>query len=619
MKISDLKEVKEIFINYAYDYKFTIFFIFLIQISASFFVTLQPMILAGAVDTITNNFQIQDVIYEEKEDSSIGSFFNLNQVGTQVREITNRFFLSNRESPLTSIAILLFFYLTTVVISSFIQFAGTMLGLWVRFSTSVVIRDKLMNKVFKLSLPFVNKSKTGEIISRFVTDAENTAQGLGPVVSATFLNLTLLIIYGIFLFSTSFVLTLTAIALFLIQFLIISLLRDPIRRRESRVYDTKASLTSSIQEIFINLRYIKIFNAELFQKKIFKDKLNNIKKSEFSSALLRHSLDPVKIILENLALVGIVIAVSYFILNNLITVTAGVVYIVVGRLILPPINNFSVLFIWLQGVLAANERVKEIMHENISIKNGDRKIDSLEKIKFKGVSFSYNNDKKILKNINLNIHKGEKVAIVGPSGAGKSTLLDLLIRFYDPNEGCIEIYGIKLKELDVSSFRALFGVVSQETILFNDTIENNIRLGRHDISKEDLNTACDLSNATEFIKKLPHKLGTLAGDRGVRLSGGQKQRISIARALLGKPSVIIFDEATSNLDSQSEYLVQTGVDNALENITGIIIAHRLSTIKNSDKIIFLNNGKVDAIGSHEDLLKSSKNYRLMYDHQISKN
>ncbi len=619
MKISDLKEVKEIFVNYAYDYKFTIFFIFLIQISASFFVTLQPMILAGAVDTITNNFQIQDVIYEEKEDSSIGSFFNLNQVGTQVREITNRFFLSNRESPLTSIAILLFFYLTTVVISSFIQFAGTMLGLWVRFSTSVVIRDKLMNKVFKLSLPFVNKSKTGEIISRFVTDAENTAQGLGPVVSATFLNLTLLIIYGIFLFSTSFVLTLTAIALFLIQFLIISLLRDPIRRRESRVYDTKASLTSSIQEIFINLRYIKIFNAELFQKKIFKDKLNNIKKSEFSSALLRHSLDPVKIILENLALVGIVIAVSYFILNNLITVTAGVVYIVVGRLILPPINNFSVLFIWLQGVLAANERVKEIMHENISIKNGDRKIDSLEKIKFKGVSFSYNNDKKILKNINLNIHKGEKVAIVGPSGAGKSTLLDLLIRFYDPNEGCIEINGINLKELDVSSFRALFGVVSQETILFNDTIENNIRLGRHDISKEDLNTACDLSNATEFIKKLPHKLGTLAGDRGVRLSGGQKQRISIARALLGKPSVIIFDEATSNLDSQSEYLVQTGVDNALENITGIIIAHRLSTIKNSDKIIFLNNGKVDAIGSHEDLLKSSKNYRLMYDHQISKN
>lgn len=615
MKISDLKEVKEIFVNYAYDYKFTIFFIFLIQVSASFFVTLQPMILAGAVDTITNNFQIQDVTYEEKEDGSIGSFFNLNQVGEKVREITNRFFLSNQESPLTSIAILLFFYLITVVISSFIQFAGTMLGLWVRYSTSVVIRDKLMNKVFKLSLPFVNKSKTGEIISRFVTDAENTAQGLGPVVSATFLNLTLLIIYGIFLFSTSFVLTLTAIALFLTQFLIISLLRDPIRRRESRVYDTKASLTSSIQEIFINLRYIKIFNAELFQQTIFKGKLNNIKKSEFSSAILKHSLDPVKIILENLALVGIVIAVSYFILNNLITVTAGVVYIVVGRLILPPINNFSVLFIWLQGVLAANERVKEIMHENISIKNGDEKIDSLEKITFKNVNFSYGNDKKILKNINFDIFKGEKVAIVGPSGAGKSTLLDLLIRFYDPNEGCIEINGINLKELDVSSFRALFGVVSQETILFNDTIENNIRLGRNDISKEDLNTACDLSNATEFIKNLPHKLSTLAGDRGVRLSGGQKQRISIARALLGKPNIIIFDEATSSLDSQSEYLVQTAVDNALENITGIIIAHRLSTIKNSDKIIFLNNGNIEAIGKHDELLKNNENYKIHYTNQ----
>ena len=168
------------------------------------------MILAGAVDTITNNFQIQDLTYEEKEDGSIGSFFNLNKVGIQVREITNSFFLSNQDRPLTGIVILLFFYLTTIVISSLIQFAGSMLGLWVRFSTSVVIRDKLMTKVFKLSLPFVNNSKTGEIISRFVTDAENTAQGLGPVVSATFINLTLLIIYGIFLFSTSFALTLAA-------------------------------------------------------------------------------------------------------------------------------------------------------------------------------------------------------------------------------------------------------------------------------------------------------------------------------------------------------------------------------------------------------------------------
>ena len=614
MKVSDLKEIKKIFRDYANDYKYLIFIIFLVQISASIIMSLQPMILAGVVDTITNNFEIQKVEYVE-ENQSLGSFFNLNIVGTKVREITNSFFLINKENPIIPIIILLSFYLITVVISSLVQFLGTMMGLWVRFSTSVNIRYKLMSHILNLSIPFINRSKSGEIISRFVNDAENTAHGIGPFVSSTFLNFSLLFIYGAFLFSTSIALTLTAISLFFVQFLIMSLLRNPLRRRENKVYETKASLSSSIQEIFLNLRYIKIFNADSFQKIIFREKLLNIKSSEFSSTFLKHALDPLKLILESFALVGIVIVVSYFIFTSQITVTAGVVYIVVGRLILSPINNCTVLLIWLQGVLAANERVEEIMNENIKTKNGSIKIEDFKTIKFKDVNFSYNDEKIILNNINLEIKKGDQVALVGPSGSGKSTLIDVLIRFYDPESGEIFIDDINLQDIDITSFREMFGVVSQETILFNDTIENNIRLGRQNISFSEIKRVCDLSNATEFIENLPNKFDTLTGDRGVRLSGGQKQRISIARALLGKPKIILFDEATSNLDSQSESLVQEGVDNALKNNTGIVIAHRISTVAKSDKIIFLNGGKIEATGTHNDLLRDNEHYRILYGNQ----
>ena len=616
MKFSDIREVKNIFNEYASEFKYVIFAIFLIQILAALIMGLQPMILAGVVETITNNFQIQNIKHDSS-DQGIGSFFNLNLVGFKIRELINTFFALNPDNPIIAISILLSIYIITVIFSSLINYFGVMLGMSVRFKTSVVIREKMMAHIFNLSVPFLNKSKSGEIISRFVNDAENTAHGVGPLFSAFFTNTSLLLIYGTFLVSTNYTIALGGMVFFFIQYLLIIIVRKPLRHKDSKVYDTKASLSASIQEIFTNLRYIKIFNAEEYQKKEFKKNLVDIQKSELSVTILKNALIPIKQIIDNLAIVGIVILVSYFIFTSQITVTAGVIYIVIGRLIIPPINSFTVLFIWLQGVLAANQKVQMIMDEKINIGNGSKKITNFDKIKFNNINFSYQNEQKILKNISFEIDKGEKVALVGPSGSGKSTLIDLLIRFYDPSSGSIEIDGTNLKDIEINSYRKIFGVVSQETILFNDTIENNISLGRKIDDSENIKMACDLANASEFIEKFPDKFQTNTGDRGVKLSGGQKQRISIARALLCNPKIIVFDEATSNLDSQSEHLVQESIENALKNITGLVIAHRLSTIIKADKIIFLNNGRIEAMGKHSVLMKENEIYRAMYNQQVS--
>ena len=218
----------------------------------------------------------------------------------------------------------------------------------------------------------------------------------------------------------------------------------------------------------------------------------------------------------------------------------------------------------------------------------------------------------------MKLHKGEILALVGPSGSGKSTLIDLILRLYDPSSGSVDIDNINLKTFKVNNYRQLFGVVPQESLLFNDTILNNICFGRDVWNKQQAEKVAKIANAHDFIMRLPNGYDTLAGDRGVKLSGGQRQRISIARAIYSNPEIIIFDEATSSLDSESEKQVHDAMDDVLVNSTAIIIAHRLSTILHADKIIVLNGGKIEAIGRHKDLLGESSTYRQLYNLQFNK-
>ncbi|MCX6146769.1 MAG: ATP-binding cassette domain-containing protein [Candidatus Kapabacteria bacterium] len=271
-----------------------------------------------------------------------------------------------------------------------------------------------------------------------------------------------------------------------------------------------------------------------------------------------------------------------------------------------------------QRGLIAGSRIIKVINSESSVSEGRIKKETFDSnIEFENVSFEYNKDTEVISDINFNIEKGKKIAFVGLSGSGKSTLLDLVIRFYDVKSGRISIDGTDLKDVQVKPYRSMFGIVSQETMLFNDTLENNIRYGYKDCSKEDIISACKIANAYNFINKMPKGLDTNIGDRGVTLSGGERQRIAIARALVRNPQILIFDEATSSLDAESEKLVQEGINESLKNRTAIIVAHRLSTIKDCDEIYVFESGKIAEHGTHEELLISNGIYKKLYSLQFS--
>ena len=301
-----------------------------------------------------------------------------------------------------------------------------------------------------------------------------------------------------------------------------------------------------------------------------------------------------------------------------LTLQGFLLFIFVGRLIITPINKFSVNFVWMHALIASYGRISELFAISNEVKDGPYEINSLKNnVAFRNVSFSYGFSP-VLTDISLTLKKGETIAIVGQSGSGKSTITDLFLRLYDPDKGQILIDNVNLKKINGDKYRNLFGVVSQESLLFNDTIENNIRFGRSNLSIQEIELAARDANAHEFIENLPEGYQTFVGDRGIKLSGGERQRISIARAICSKPQILIFDEATSSLDSRSEKKVQSSIKSLLEGSTGIIIAHRFSTILDADRILVVSDGKIEAEGIHNDLLSSSSTYKNLYNLQSSK-
>tara|TARA_B100001113_G_scaffold327360_1_gene300895 strand:- start:118 stop:1032 length:915 start_codon:yes stop_codon:yes gene_type:complete len=288
--------------------------------------------------------------------------------------------------------------------------------------------------------------------------------------------------------------------------------------------------------------------------------------------------------------------------------------------VLGPIRSLSNVSIQLQAGAASADRVFDVLDAPVTIysKPESKNIKEFkESIVFENVGFNYENSKNILKDVSFNINKGTMMALVGASGAGKSTIADLIPRFYDVISGKITIDGVDIKDIELGSLRNLMGIVSQETILFNDTIGANIKYGLKNISDRKLEQAAKNANALDFILKQADGFNTQIGERGIRLSGGQKQRLAIARALLRNPPILILDEATSSLDTESEYLVQKAIDALMVQRTVLVIAHRLSTIKKADSIIVMDNGQISAVGKHKDLLKENEIYSKLYNKQFS--
>ena len=394
-----------------------------------------------------------------------------------------------------------------------------------------------------------------------------------------------------------------------------------IRRKSKRTSIQSAGILNIIKETLNNIKIIKIFNLENTENKNFIKENNKYFNLIFNQSKLSHLLTPIN------ETIGLIVGILLIWFGGISVLEDGTMksedfikFILLLFAMLQPIRKLANVNVLFQNGIAAAERVFTIFdnEDKIEESNTPVKIDSFKKsINFKNVNFKYeNNNNTILEDINFEIVKGQTIAIVGKSGAGKTTLTDLLPRFYDPTEGDIFVDSLNLKDIALKDLRNLFGIVTQNVILFNDTIRNNIIQGNENASDADITKAIKSSNLEDLIDKLDHGLDTYIGENGVKLSGGEKQRLSIARALIKNPDILILDEATASLDSESEKKVHAAIDNIIIDRTVIIIAHRLSTIVNANKILVMDNGKIINVGSHDELLISSKIYKKLYSLQL---
>jgi subfamily B ATP-binding cassette protein MsbA len=381
------------------------------------------------------------------------------------------------------------------------------------------------------------------------------------------------------------------------------------------------NLLSVIEETLSGLRIIKAFTAERFSTERFHDINDSLTRLMIKMYRKRDLSSPLSEFLGILVLVIVMYYGGQLALNERLDSAVFLAYIGIFSQIINPAKSFASAYYSIQKGMASTDRINKILNaENniIEVSNAVSIKEFTSKIEYKNVSFSYRTDagsEPVIKNINLIIEKGRTIALVGASGGGKSTLADLLPRFYDVTSGGIYIDGVSLKEMKLKDIRLLMGIVTQESILFNDTVFNNIAFGMENVKEDDVIAASKIANAHTFIMEMENGYQTNIGDRGLKLSGGQRQRLSIARAILKNPPILILDEATSALDTESERLVQDALIKLMENRTSLVIAHRLSTIQHADEIIVLQRGEIVERGTHQELIKLEGVYKRLYDMQ----
>jgi len=487
------------------------------------------------------------------------------------------------------------------------------------------LRNDLYRHLNELSLSYFHRTRTGQLISRITNDVTLVNGG----VSASFVTLVknplLILAYLCMALYLSWQLTLIALVILPASMAIIGFIGSRLRRASTLSQEKMAEVTSVLQETISGVRVVKAFAMEEFELRKFRRVARDYFKSLLHITRVSKLAGPMTEFLSAIVGVGILwfggqqvlsgdgLSPGYFILFLLVIFS-----------MMQPIKELSSVNNRLQEAAAAGERIFAIIDlapEVVSLP-GATKIESFNAgIRFERVSFAYENEEpaapiEVLKNISVEVKKGEILALVGPSGAGKSTLVDLLPRFYDPQQGRILIDEIDLREIDVKNLRRLMGIVTQETILFHDTVRNNIAYGLQGIAEEKLMQAAEAANAHRFIAELPQGYETVIGERGVKLSGGQRQRLAIARALLKNPPILILDEATSALDSESEMLVQQAIERLMVNRTSLVIAHRLSTILHAHQIIVIDKGRIVQHGKHDELLKQKGIYQKLYKMQF---
>ncbi|MCP9768418.1 ABC transporter ATP-binding protein [Lacihabitans sp. LS3-19] len=483
-----------------------------------------------------------------------------------------------------------------------------------RFKTNMVanLRQAVFEHTLHLHLGFYSNEKKGELISRITTDVQEVENSIANSFSAAIKELILLSAYLVALFYISWKLTLFSLIVIPITGAFLGIVLKRMRHNAGDSQQRLSNLISLMDEAFGSMRVVKAFLAEGFISKRFYEQNTGYRKSMFAYASKREMANPFSEFIG----ISMVASLLYFggslILEGTGSLSAStfISYIAIFSQVIRPAKEISQAISTAQRGLASGQRVMDLLGQKADIidEKNAAELDKFEaQIEFKNVGFSYAEGKEILKNVNLTIKKGQTVALVGASGGGKSTIADLLIRFYDVQKGTILIDEKDIKTISQKSLREHMGMVTQEPMLYNDSIFNNIAFGRN-VTKEEVENAAKIANAHDFILAQTEGYETNIGDRGSKLSGGQKQRLSIARAILQNPPILILDEATSALDTESEKLVQDALANLMKNRTSLVIAHRLSTIQNADQIFVIQNGEVVEEGTHQSLFEKENGY-----------
>jgi subfamily B ATP-binding cassette protein MsbA len=473
------------------------------------------------------------------------------------------------------------------------------------------LREKMYDKIISLPISYYSEKRKGDVMARMLGDV-NEVQNSFFIILELIVKEPLTIVFAIVaMMRISLELTLFVFIFIPISGFIITKIGKSLKSKSQNVQKENGYLISIVEESLGGLKVVKSYNSEGYFKTIFNDSIYRLLRLNNSIGKKNNLASPMS---EFMGIVTIAVLLWYggklVLIDKTLNGALFIVYLGLAYNILTPAKAISKASYAVKNGLAAAERVFEILEVENTIINKPNALEKeafTEKISIENINFKYE-EENVLKNFSLEVPKGKTVALVGQSGSGKSTIANLLTRFYDVQEGSVKIDGVDIKDMTLESLRDLMGLVTQDSILFNDSIKNNIRLGKQDATDDEIIAALKVANAYEFVSALPNGINTNIGDAGGKLSGGQKQRLSIARAVLKNPPIMILDEATSALDTESEKFVQVALENMMQNRTSIVIAHRLSTIQKADKIVVMHKGEIVEQGTHDELLTLNGTY-----------
>jgi len=591
-------------------------YIIISSISAIIFVLLNSTSMWLVASLINNVLTDFDKIVESQIEWASSSTLTINE---KLKYWTNILIL--RDTPANSLKVLCITLLTVFFTKNIFLYIKNILLRIVELKLVKDIRDRLYKHIQTLSLGYFHKKQTGSITSIVMNDVEQLQVALAVVFQRLFVEPINILTFVSLLFIISWKLALIAIIILPLAGIAIISIGRSIRRKSRRTQKKIAEIMQILTETLTSIRIVKAFVNEKEEVKKFAGESQNYFKLLFKRARLDLISAPVT---ESFGVIIGVVLLWYggleVLSNQGVSAEDFIRFIVILFSILGPIKQMSNVNLKIQVGAASAERIFELLDTPPEIVEDLNPVDLKvfkKSIEFDKVHFEYNDgDNLVLDQVTFSIKKGEVVAMVGPSGSGKSTIADLIPRFYDVSTGSIQIDGHDLRKATLASIRGNMGIVTQEVILFNDTIKNNIAYAQPNVSDEAIKKAAEAANALDFIEKTPEGFNTLIGERGVNLSGGQKQRLAIARALLKNPPILILDEATSALDTESEKKVQNAIENLMKDRTALVIAHRLSTVQNADKIIVIDEGQVVEIGTHNELYENGALYRRLYDIQF---